>query len=110
MTRLRGGKRQGAGRPKGSAVLSFEERLEVGVECQERWKAARAENLRAAEEAIFGGSEYARQIAAIHYVPLADRPDFLPLVEHERRPALPGPDSSGVVVPMPRKQGKGSLS
>jgi len=33
-----------------------------------------------------------------------------PLVEHEFCPALPGPDSSGVVVPMPRKQGKGSLS
>ncbi len=33
-----------------------------------------------------------------------NKPDGAPGVEHERRPALPGPDSSGVVVPMPRHQ------
>ena len=32
-----------------------------------------------------------------------------PGVEHECRPALPGPNSSGVVVPMPSKSGQGPL-
>jgi hypothetical protein len=32
-----------------------------------------------------------------------------PVIEHEGRPALPGPDAPGNVVPMPRKQGKEAM-
>jgi hypothetical protein len=40
-----------------------------------------------------------------------ERPDSrgTALVEHEGRPALPGPNASGVVVPMPRQQGEGPM-
>ena len=88
MTGRRGGKRPGAGRPRGSTVLNALERLGVGAECQERWSALYAESLRAAEEAVFAGSEYARQIAAINRVPLVDRPDYLPVTTPEGTPAI----------------------
>ena len=88
MSLSRGGKRPGAGRQAGSSILTLEQRLRVGAECQERWQAALRANLHAAEQAAFGNSEYKRQIAAVNLTPLEDRAGLMSLTGADGVPIL----------------------
>lgn len=71
---MRGGKRVGAGRPK---LLSAEQRFAVGVECESRWEAIRAEKERAAIEASFSDSDYRSLIEEARAIPQEERRTWL---------------------------------
>ena len=74
----RGGKRAGAGRRPGSTILTWDQRLVLGGQCEHLWRDACAARLKAAEASLFARSDYREQIAALQTVPLDERASYSP--------------------------------
>jgi hypothetical protein len=79
-TAQHGGRRNGAGR---HAVLTWEEWLEIGAECEGRFNAIWASNLQAAQDAYFAKSDYLSLIANVHQVPIPYRENWHSTCEAE---------------------------
>ena len=76
----RGGKRAGAGRPRGSAVLDWYESLSISAKCEKHWREACEKNLSAAKDKFFAKSDYHALVAAFKAESLEDRKAYIPAI------------------------------
>lgn len=83
----RGGQRDGAGRPVGTAVLTAWEQIAVGTECQSRWREDYESRLARAQQEYLARSDYPEATARVRASLRegAIDPDALDDVEFARR-------------------------